>query len=83
MLITSTVSDNAMEDAWIYSWCTAYSSVRFYKHYLKDVVEDEAFKWIWKSKCSIKINVFSWLLLADRVNTQTFYKEEITTLGVM
>lgn len=25
--------------------------------------------WIWKSKCSMKVKVFAWLLLIDRLNT--------------
>lgn len=27
-------------------------------------------KWLWKSKCTMKIKVFSWLLFFDRLNTK-------------
>mgnify|MGYP003702955895 CR=1 FL=1 len=27
-------------------------------------------KWIWKSKCTMKVKVFRWLLLIDRLNTR-------------
>ena len=31
---------------------------------------DPTLKWIWKSSCTLKIKVFGWLLLMDRLNTR-------------
>ena len=31
---------------------------------------DPIFKWIWKCSCTLKIRVFGWLLLMDRLNTR-------------
>ena len=37
---------------------------------------DDAFKWIWKSKCTNKWKVFVWLLLANRLNTRGLLKRK-------
>ena len=34
----------------------------------------QATKWIWKSKSTMKIEVFGWLLLSDRLNTRNMLK---------
>lgn len=65
-----TALDATRHDVWMYNWGLEYSSSRFYKHYFRNMIADEAFSWIWKSNCTMKIKVFTWLLLADRVNTR-------------
>lgn len=40
----------------------------------RDVVVDEAFGWIWKSKCTMKWKMFCWLLLADRLNSRNMLR---------
>lgn len=59
---------------WSCIWGAKYSSRHFYAFYFKDVTADEVFRWIWKSKCTMKIKVFAWLLAADRVNTKNMLK---------
>lgn len=61
-------------DQWECVWGQKFTSAKFYQFYFKDVVADEAFAWIWKSAC-IKLKVFSWLLLADRVNTKNMLQQ--------
>ena len=40
----------------------------------RNIVPQEAFKWIWKSKCSPKIKFFCWLLFSDRLNTRNMLR---------
>ena len=51
-----------------------FSPKKFYDHCFREVVADDAFKWIWRSKCTNKWRVFPWLLLADRLNTRNMLK---------
>jgi hypothetical protein len=48
----------------------AYKSHTYYISLDDHVVVDPQFQWIWKSRCNMKIKMFSWLLLSDRVNTK-------------
>ena len=54
----------------------ASSPIKYYAHCFRDEVADKAFEWIWKSKCTNKWKVFSWLLLADRLNTHNLLKRK-------
>ena len=51
-----------------------YSSKKYYNHCFKQVKADEAFGWLWKSKCPIKFKMFGWLLMVDRLNTRNMLK---------
>lgn len=62
------------KDAWVYHWGQRYSSAKYYHFYFRDVDCDEAFKWIWRSKCTMKLKVFAWLLLSDRLNTKNMLR---------
>lgn len=62
------------KDIWTCSWGAKYSARKFYAFYLKDVEADEVFRWIWKSRCTMKIKMFAWLLAADRINTRNMIK---------
>lgn len=64
------------KDQWECIWGQKFSSARFYQFYFRDVEADEAFSWIWKSTCTMKLKVFTWLLLADRVNTKNMLKRK-------
>ena len=51
-----------------------FSSKGYYNHCFKQVVADEAFCWLWKSKSPIKFKLFGWLLLVDRLNTRNMLR---------
>jgi hypothetical protein len=47
-----------------------YKANAYYASLYNHVVVDPQFQWIWKSKCIMKIKMFSWLMLSDRLNTK-------------
>lgn len=47
-----------------------YSSQKFYALNFSALQLPQYFIWLWKSRASSKIKVFSWLLLMDRLNTK-------------
>lgn len=49
---------------------TQFIASKFYAYCFRRMQADEAFGWIWKSKCTMKWKVFSCLILADRINTR-------------
>jgi hypothetical protein len=56
------VSDSG-RDSWEYKWGnTRYTAARFYHLTFKHFHPPRPFIWIWDSKCSNKIKVFSWPL---------------------
>jgi hypothetical protein len=58
-------------DEWKTIWNDgAYSSSRYYKHCFKDQKASLVFSWIWKSKVMLRIRVFAWLMVSDRLNTR-------------
>lgn len=66
---------SGMNDVWSCTWGSSmFASSRFYLHCFRDMQADEAFNWIWKSKCTNKWKVFTWLLLADRLNTRNMLR---------
>jgi hypothetical protein len=55
------------------TWSCAKGDYRVNAYYVSlydHVVVDPQFQWIWKSKCIMKIKMFSWLMLSDRLNTK-------------
>ena len=66
-----------VNDAWHPIWGSEeLASSKFYLHCFRGMEADDAFKWIWKSKCTNKWKVFAWLLLADRLNTRGLLKRK-------
>jgi hypothetical protein len=58
-------------NSWQYIWRnTNYTSSKFYHFPYRNVQPPRPFTWIWDSKCSNKIKVFTWLLLMDRLNVR-------------
>ena len=70
----------AQPDTWVCIW-GAYSSRKFYAHYFRDVEADDAFWWIWKSRCTMKIKFFAWLLAAHRINTRNMLRRRHYNVG--
>jgi len=70
--LQSQTLDEESRDTWIYQWGNAtYSSSRVYKLAFQNLLEHPVFTWLWKSKCTPRVNVFAWLVLVDRLNTKT------------
>lgn len=82
-LLTAGVDPNsATEDKWLTMWGGKdFTSSKFYEFCFKDMQVDDAFSWIWQSKCTMKWKVFAWLLLADRLNTRNMLRRRIFVLA--
>lgn len=71
----STELINGTSDCWRCLWgSNDFASSKYYHHCFRDMVADEAFGWVWKSKCTNKWKMFAWLLLADRLNTRNMLR---------
>lgn len=58
-------------DNWSFIWGrNNYTSKAFYKLNFASMQPPRPFRWIWKTKCVMKIKVFIWLLFSDRLNTR-------------
>jgi hypothetical protein len=58
------------QDVWSYAWGHKYTSAKFYDMTLAHIKVDSMYVWIWKSACMMKLKMFAWLLLSDRLNTR-------------
>lgn len=59
------------KNCWSYIWGNGYyCSSKFYNFLFQGLSASTPFKWIWKSRCVMKLKVFAWLLLMDRLNTK-------------
>ena len=61
-------------DSWSYVWGHVYFPKKLYEHCHKDIVVPPPFAWIWKSKLHMKLKVFMWFLLIDRLNTRNMLR---------
>jgi hypothetical protein len=62
-------------DSWQYIWGnTKYTSAKFYHLSYKYMQPPRPFIWIWDSKCSNKIKVFTWLLMINRLNVRNILR---------
>ena len=52
-----------------------YQSRIYYLSCFSDIVIDPIFGWIWKCSCTLKLKVFGWLLLMDRLNTRDMMQQ--------
>lgn len=60
-----------VNDGWTYIWGSAmYTSQHLYKIGFWSLTPPLTLQWIWQCKVNMKIKVFGWLLLLDRVNTR-------------
>lgn len=67
------------QDQWIYIWGSkTYSTAKFYSIPFIALRPPAPFQWIWKSKCSKKVKVFTWLLFMDRLNTRNILRRKHT-----
>ena len=69
-------------DSWIYEWGSEiYTAKRYYKFYFREATSHISYKWLWKSSATMKIKVFGWLLLSDRLNTRNKLKRRHYNIG--
>jgi hypothetical protein len=59
-----------LHDSWSYVWGESYKASKFYKHIHQHIQVPGVYKWLWKSCCIMRIKVFGWLVLRDRINTR-------------
>jgi hypothetical protein len=65
------------KDSWRYIWgSNIYTSSKFYNFPYRNSQPSAPFIWIWDSKCSNELRVFSWLPLMDRLNTRNILKRK-------
>jgi hypothetical protein len=63
--------DPMVRDVWSTIWRDgAYSSRLYSQHCFKDVVASKIYSAIWSCKVMLRIKVFAWLLVSDRLNTR-------------
>uniref|UniRef100_A0A0A9HAK5 Reverse transcriptase zinc-binding domain-containing protein n=1 Tax=Arundo donax TaxID=35708 RepID=A0A0A9HAK5_ARUDO len=63
-------------DSWHYYWGSQTYSKKFYNLPFQSINPPRPILWIWKAKCSNKINVFTWLLVIDRLNTRNLLRRK-------
>ena len=70
LLADVTLTANS-KDEWKTIWKDgAYTSSRYYHHCFRDQRASKIYDWIWESKLMLKIKVFAWLMVSDRLNTR-------------
>lgn len=76
-LVANVGSGNDLEakDTWSYVWGSKeFNARKYYKFYFKDVKAHKTYRSLWKSKVTMKIKIFRWLLLSHRLNTRNMLK---------
>ena len=62
-------------DRWSFIWDNdKYSSKKLYTLAFSTMHAPITFSWMWKSQCTLRIKVFAWLLLVDRLNTRVMLR---------
>ena len=70
------------KDKWTCIWGKGdYTASQYYSYYFREIRAHQTYKWLWKSKVTMKIKVFGWLLLFDRLNTQNMLKRRHYNIG--
>ncbi|KAG8051284.1 hypothetical protein GUJ93_ZPchr0009g2396 [Zizania palustris] len=70
LLLQITIRENT-NDNWNYIWGNGpYQAKKLYAYTFNHMIVHPAYKWIWKCQCAMKMKVFFWLLLKDRLNTK-------------
>lgn len=69
--LNSLVMHESGKDCWKTVWKDGvYTSSLYYHPTFREQVVSKLFSHIWSSKCILRIKVFAWLLLSDRLNTR-------------
>jgi hypothetical protein len=74
--------DFQQPDKWSTVWPEGnFTSRMYYKHCFAHLPDTIMFKWIWKSRAILKIKVFAWLLISDRLNTKDMLRRRHWTVS--
>ena len=68
--VTMLQRDATAPDVWSWPSKSGYSAKSFYTIMHSHMPTIMPCKWLWKSRCTMKIKVFGWLLFFDRLNTK-------------
>ena len=67
---------------WYYTWGKSiYRPADYYKFFFRDANAHPAFSLLWHSRCIMRIKVFGWLLMVDRLNTRDMLKRRHFDIG--
>ena len=70
-MLVSHTRDDTCKDLWFWQGSSkVYKPKLFYGHVFQNETFNHLLCWIWKSSCTIKIKVFAWMLIMDRLNTK-------------
>ena len=70
-MLVSHGRDDTCKDLWLWQGSSkVYKPKLFYGHVFQNETFNHLLCWIWKSSCTIKIKVFAWMLIMDRLNTK-------------
>jgi hypothetical protein len=72
--LVAAVNISSNPDSWAYPWLKEYTSSKFYKYCFHNIHPHKSFLWVWKSKCTLRVNFFGWLVLSDRLNTRNMLR---------
>jgi hypothetical protein len=69
-------------DVWMFQWGNnKYSSRKFYQLAFQQLEAHPIFTWLWKSGCTPRVKFFGWLILVDRLNTETMLRHTNLNVG--
>ena len=72
----------SVNDIWYYTWGKSiYRPADYYKFFFRDANAHPAFSLLWHSRCIMRIKVFGWLLMVDRLNTRDMLKRRHFDIG--
>ena len=70
-LMASCRREEEQTDTWFWQGtCNAFKPKLFYSFMHSNMSFNPLLLWIWKSSCTMKIKVFAWMLIMDRLNTK-------------
>ena len=70
-MMTTHIRDLDANDIWYWlGTCNAFKPKIFYSFMHSTLSFNPLLLWIWKSSCTMKIKVFAWMLIMDRLNTK-------------
>ena len=62
--------DHQASNRWVWGKdAKAYTAKRYYIHIHSTITPNPLLNWIWRSCCTMKIKMFAWMLIMDRLNT--------------
>jgi hypothetical protein len=80
-IIGSISLDPVKNDVWETIWKDGvYTANLYYKHCYINVTSSKIYSWIWKCRVLLRIKVFAWLLVSDRLNTKDMLRRRHWTV---